>query len=142
MSLSYKSILLATDATNSHDALCDVYDAALDMAELSEATLSHIHTIPRIGESGVEYALPSMAEIEAEMKRDAKRELRALDAEMGLKKGSIATKIFAGNLHDAVKTQQGIDLAVIINDNDHMWGSTAEAVLQQANCDILAVKSM
>lgn len=135
----YDQILVATDAANSHEEKCAVIDTAIDWADSAHAKLKILHTIPPAGQTGLEYALPSMAEIEEEMLHEAEDEINQITLENGVE----ATKpcVSLGFLETEILKEKGVDLIIVNNDNDHYWGSLAESILQQTDCDLLAVKS-
>lgn len=135
----YDQILVATDAANSHEEKCVVFDTAKDWADSAHAQLTILHTIPPLGQSGSEYALSSMTDIEEDMLHDAEDEIYQIADDTGIDFPKACISV--GSLENEILKQKKVDLIVVNNDNDHYWGSLAECILQQAKCDILAVKS-
>ena len=80
-----------------------------------------------------------MIEIEEDMLQEAEEEINQIADETGIESPKPCVSV--GCLEDEVMREKKVDLIVINNDNDHYWGSLAESILQQAKCDILAVKS-
>lgn len=135
----YDQILVATDAANSHEEKCVVIDTAKDWADSAHAKLKILHTVPPVGEPGLEYALPSMTQIEDDMLHEAAYEISQITDDSGI--DSTKPCVSLGFLETEILKEKGVDLIIVNNDNEHYWGSMAESILQQAKCDILAVKS-
>ena len=139
--LHYQNILLAVDLHPSCDEL--ITQRAIEIAKLYHAKLSIVHVVERLPVygPGIAYA----ADIEDQLFKDAKVALN-----------NLATK------YDILPTQQIIargpprlvileqakklntDLIVIGSHGRHgialLLGSTANAVLHQAQCDVLVIR--
>ena len=134
----YSSILLATDAADSREEMCQVFDTAIEWADAEAANLKILHTVPPIGQSGVEYQLPSFSEIEDDLMTEAEDKVSEIVEEMCIEDAN--PSVVFGNFDEEVLKEKNVDLVVINNDNETYWGSKAEAILQ-GNCDLLAVKT-
>lgn len=133
----YHSILLATDAADSHEDMCQVYDTAVEWAEVEAANIKILHTVSPFGKND-QRQTESFSEIEDEIIGDAKNEISRLVDEMCIEDAE--STVVLGNFGDEVLKEKNVDLVVVNNDNEQYWGSRAEAILQ-GNCDLLAVKS-
>lgn len=138
----YQSILLAIDL----HPTCDEITAkrASDMAKQCGAKLSIVHAVEHINAYGVAQAYPTVIDLEEQMLKEAQEGLAKFAAQYGIPAqqqfveiGSPKSVIL--NKADEVKA----DLIIVGSHGRHgislLLGSTANAVIHHAHCDVLAV---
>ena len=140
---AYSHILLATDLSRENLA---VAERARDLARRYQAKLSAIHVVEY---SPLDYQaydlLPPDIELDQELVKKAQAELAKLGRQIGIANqdqyvaiGSTKIEI----LHTA--RSHGVDLIVLGSHGRRglalLLGSTANAVLHAATCDVLAVR--
>lgn len=141
--MSYKHILLATDLSSASEKVTLV---AVDLAKRSHAKLSIVHVIeqPPVVYAGGEYTIPLDANLEEVLRNDAHSLLTNLARQLGvseqhahLRIGSPKKEII--DLANVI----GVDL-IVMGSRDHrglqyLLGSTTNAVLHLAQCDVISV---
>lgn len=139
----YQRILAAVDF-GEHSA--KVLQEAAAMAKLCEAELivSHVVSYPLV--TDVDYAIPSVYELESKLIELAEHQLRELLAQVALT-GSVRAIVESGRPKDAISQiaeKEKIDLIVLGAHGRHglakLLGSTANRVLSQAPCNVLVVR--
>jgi universal stress protein A len=139
----YNSILVAVDL----HATCDeiVTRRALEMARLNDnCKLTILHAVEHINAYGVAQAYPTVIDLEEQMLSEAKANLAKLAAKFQI---SIDRQIVEVGSPKVVilnhAEQLKADLIVVGSHGRHgislLLGSTANAVLHHAHCDVLAV---
>ena len=141
---NYKHILLAVDFFE-QDVV--VTQRAKDLANKCQARLSIVHVVDSlpIVDAGYGMDIPYNLDLTAELMASAKNRLAALAERLDVSEdsrwleiGSPKTEIIK------VAAQNQVDLIVIGSHGRHglalLLGSTANAVLHHAPCDILAVR--
>lgn len=137
----YKKVLLATDFD---EVGLNAARKAKKIAEENKADLFLVHVIEPIPA----YAYPGFAgfaEVEVSIREQAEKELNSLADNIGvdfkhrlLEFGSIKNEVLK------VAQENSIDLIVTGSHGKHglalLLGSTADAILHGANCDILIVR--
>ena len=139
----YKHILLAIDLHPD----CDKKTAAraLKLAHDYKAELSIIHAIEHINAYGVAQAYPTVLNLEEEMLETAKKELAKVSKQLNIPAKRQHVEVGSPKLailHKAAEIKA--DLIVVGSHGRHgialLLGSTANAVLHHAHCDVLAVR--
>ena len=140
---AYTHVLLATNLSPNNLA---VAEKARDLARRYQARLSAIHVVEYSPLDFQGYdLLPPDIDLDQELVKQAQERLGALGAKLGIEKedqhvtiGSTKIEI----LHTA--QSHGVDLIVLGSHGRHglalLLGSTANAVLHAAACDVLAVR--
>ena len=139
----YRNILVAIDLHPNCDEF--VVRRAVDLAKDNNATVSIVHAIEHINAYGVAQAYPAVIDLEEDMVKEAKEELAkfitkyTIPAERQfVEVGS--PKVVILNKADELKA----DLIIVGSHGRHglnlLLGSTANAVLHHAMCDVLAVR--
>lgn len=144
---AYRHILVAVDFGAGHE---QVIERAKTLAQTEGARLGLVHVVEFLHmDLANELVLPQDVELEAQLVASAKRKLEQLAAGSApatpgmpvgqwVEMGSTKTEILR------VAEQQGADLIVIGSHGRHglgrLLGSTANAVLHGAPCDVLAVR--
>jgi universal stress protein A len=139
----YRRLLAAIDL---HDDSIPILERARDLAERYGAELSLIHVVePLPADAMSEVVLPSAAGIEPELHDNAERRLRELSARLGLSEARRHV-VVGYTKREILKLAQDhhIDLIIVGSHGRHglalLLGSTANAVLHGAPCDVLAVR--
>jgi universal stress protein A len=140
---TYKNLLLAVDFSKNTD---DVINKGLALAEAFEARISLVHVVEfaQVDLSN-ELVMPQELELDQELLALAEKRLQELVDKYGLqdktrfvRQGSTKREILN------IAEQEGIDLIVIGSHGREglqlLLGSTANAVLHGAPCDVLAVR--
>lgn len=138
----YQSILLAIDLHPDCDEV--TIKRAVDMAKQYGAKLSIVHAVEHINAYGVAQAYPTVIDLEEQMLKEATEALNKLADRHGIpadrrfiETGSPKNVIL--NKANEVKA----DLIIVGSHGRHgislLLGSTANAVLHHAHCDVLAV---
>lgn len=140
---NYKHLLLAIDLHPGCDESLLTHGLALAKENAAKVTL--IHAVEHLNAYGVAQAYPSVLEIEDQLVSDAKAELDRIKKQYNL--GTTEAVIEVGSpkmiILDYAK-EHGVDLIVLGSHGRHglqlLLGSTANAVLHNAECDVLAVR--
>lgn len=139
----YKNILMAVDLHPSCDELTAQH--AADIAKLFNAQLYIIHAVEHLNAYGVAQAYPTVIDLEEDMVKEAQKELTRWGSKLDIppqrqfvEVGS--PKIVILNKAEDIKA----DLIVVGSHGRHgiglLLGSTANGVLHNAKCDVLAVR--
>ncbi len=140
---NYKNILLAVDLHENCDE--NIISQAIKMAREHGAKLTLLHAVEHLNAYGVAQAYPSIIEVEGKLMEEARASLQKIIAERQIEK--VATIVESGSpkmiILDYAKAHD-IDLIVLGSHGRHginmLLGSTANAVLHHAQCDVLAVR--
>lgn len=140
---NYKHIILAVElAPEIDNALINV---ALDIAKKTGATISLVHAIEQVGAYGGTYGVTIASEIEELLLQNAQKEMQKLASKIGVEEKAQIIKFGTAKmliLDEAEK--QKADLIIVGSHGRHgiqvILGSTANAVLHRAKCDVLAVR--
>lgn len=139
----YQNILLAIDLHPSCDEL--VAKRALDIAKQNNANLYIVHAIEHINAYGVAQAYPAVIDLEEDMVKEAKEELARLSSKFDIPATHQFVEVGSPKVVILSKAEQAkADLIIVGSHGRHglslLLGSTANAVLHHAACDILAVR--
>jgi len=139
----YKQILIAVDLHPDCDDT--VISHGVDIAKINNANVSIVHAVEHINAYGVAEAYSAVIDVEAQLMEEARKELAKLGQKYNiptncqyLDVGSPRAVIL--NKSNDIKA----DLIVVGSHGRHglqlLLGSTANAVLHNAPCDVLAVR--
>ncbi len=136
----YKHILVATDLIDDNQA---VMDKALSLSKLWDASLSIVHVVEPLPSYG--YAYIGGADIEAQLLEEAKTKVASIGKIMGIAKNRQHIEVGPTKIEILrVAKNNHIDLIVLGSHGRHglalLLGSTANAVLHGAECDVLTVR--
>lgn len=139
----YQHILLAADF---QDDSARVAERAKELASRYEAKLSLLHVVENMPvEPGNELMIPPTANVEQELLNNAERRLRDLASRLSVADGDHEVRV--GQTKREIidhAEENGVDLIVVGSHSRHglalLLGSTANAVLHGAPCDVLAVR--
>jgi universal stress protein A len=136
----YKHILFATDLTEETQYIIDKVQI---MCRYTNAKLSIVHVVEPL--PGYSYAYLGIEDIEGQLVDEARQSMEKLGAKLSVAKdaqhveiGPTKTKILG------VADEVGADLIICGSHGRHglslLLGSTANAVLHGAKCDVLTVR--
>lgn len=139
----YRNILLAIDL----HPTCDEQTAtkAALIAKESNAKLSIVHAIEHINAYGMAQAYPTVIDLEEQMATEAKKALAQFSEKFGISVDRQYIEIGSPKMVILEKAKEiNADLIIVGSHGRHgialLLGSTANAVLHNANCDVLAVR--
>lgn len=139
----YKNILLALDLHNECDKT--TIERALQIAKSYDAQLSLVHAVVHINAYGIAQAYPVVLNIEEDQVEIARKELAKVGETLGVPAERQHVEIGSPK---SIIIQKAIDinadLIIVGSHGRHgislLLGSTANAVLHHASCDVLAVR--
>lgn len=140
--MRYKEILVAVELIKETDA--ELVEHAAHMAKNLGASVTLVHAVEHIGNYGA-YGVGAGFEIEKILIDSANVEMKALGEKVGIPENKQVVKIGPARfvvLEEAEKIKA--DLIIVGSHGRHgirvLLGSTANAVLHGATCDVLAVR--
>jgi universal stress protein A len=136
----YKHILVATDFSEGSRF---VLNRALELAKPMGAKVSLLHIVEPL--PGYGYAFLGTAEIEVELLEKSKEHLKAFGREFSISESDQHVEIGPTKVEIVrMADELGADLIVVGSHGRHglmnLLGSTANAVIHEANCDVLTVR--
>lgn len=141
--MAYQKILLALDLSTSTQLLCD---KARDLAKSNQSQLALVHVVEPLMMEYAYDALPMMpVGLEEEMVKRARKELRRLGDTLGIPEELCWVEL-GGTKSEILRIarEHSFDLIIIGSHGRHgvalLLGSTANAVLHGAPCDVLAIR--
>lgn len=140
---NYKHLLLATDL--SADGL-DVGERAVAMAKQHDAKLTLLHVVDYVPlDLSNDMMLAEPVDVDNQLVEDARTNLDRLAGELGVAYADhLVTLGSTGAEIRRVAEEKGVDLIIVGSHGRHglslLLGSTANAVLHGAPCDVLAVR--
>ena len=139
----YRHILLAVDCQPDSEK---VTQRALELSRRYEAQLSLIHVVENMPvEPGNELMIPPTASVESELLENAERKLRAIGDRLAIPPDRQIV-VVGQTKHEVLShaREAEVDLIVVGSHGRHglalLLGSTANALLRGAPCDVLAVR--
>lgn len=139
----YKNVLLALALEEKSDE--HIIKKAHDLKEQYQATLTIIHGVEYLLNYGAAYAVTPGIEVEQEMVDEAKKLLNQIGKKLAVPESHQIIKV--GSAKQIILEQakhMNADLIIIGSHGRHGWrlllGSTANAVLHSAECDVLAIR--
>ncbi len=139
----YRHILLATDFSAEGDT---IGARAVELARHYQARLSLVHVVEYIPvELGYELVLPEQIDVGQHLVEEGRKRLDALAERLGVPEA--AQWVEQDSAHHGIlrlAQERGVDLIVLGSHGRRglarLLGSTANAVLHGADCDVLAVR--
>ncbi|MCK4870356.1 MAG: universal stress protein [Gammaproteobacteria bacterium] len=139
----YKHILLAVELNTKGDK--EPIEKAMELAKKTGAQISILHAIEHISSYGAAYGVAVGADIEEMLLENATKEMRKLGKELKVPEELQIIKFGPAKvviLEEAERLK--VDMIVVGSHGRHgirlLLGSTANAVLHAATCDVLAVR--
>lgn len=139
----YSKLLLAIDFASQTETLCR---HAASMAQIHGATLSLVHVVePVVTDSAFDTLPPLPVDFDDLLVRQARKRLGELGERYGIGEQNLFLEIGVTKREILrVAEQQGCDLILVGSHGRHgvelLLGSTANAVLHHAKCDVLAIR--
>ena len=139
----YRHMLVAIDLHPTCDKI--ILDRAHQLAKENKATLSVVHAVEHINAYGVAQAYPAVIDLEGEMRKEAKKQLDQLAKKFGIAEAQQYVEVGSPKVVILDKAKQlNADLIIVGSHGRHgvrlLLGSTANAVIHGAHCDVLAVR--
>lgn len=140
---NYQHILLAADFSKEFDS---VLAKAIELRELYNARLTFIHVVEYTGAMYTgEIPLPEDLDLDQRLAKQAETKLQAMIEQYNLTNAGFQVEIGTPKREIVrVAEEQKADLIVLGSHGRHglqlLLGSTANGVLHQAGCDVLAVR--
>lgn len=141
---SYRHILVALDWGPGHEQLVA---RAADLANRYQARISLVHVVETLPvDPGGELLITSGIDLEGELARRARKQLALLVDRHRLDPGSGQHVEHGATRHEILRLAGGLDVdLILIGRHDRhglgrLLGSTANAILHQAPCDVLALR--
>lgn len=136
----YKHILFATDLTDESDYLIN---KVRGMADFTKAKLSLIHVVEPM--PGYSYAYLGIEDIEGQLIEEARVALGKLGEQLGVAKANLFVEVGPTKSKiQSVAEEINADLVICGSHGRHglslLLGSTANAILHGAKCDVLVVR--
>jgi universal stress protein A len=138
--VKYKHVLLATDFSDDSDV---VIKKAVELAKQMGARLSLLHVVEPL--PGYGYAFVGSAEIELQLVEEARKQLAEMGEEFKVPKEDQHVEVGPTKVEiNHVAEHLNVDLIVVGSHGRHglgiILGSTANAVVHSAKCDVLTVR--
>lgn len=139
----YQQILLALELNEE----CDAYliKKAKEFVAQFNAQLTVVHAVEQLSTYGAAYAIPIGIDVQESILRDAEKTVAQIGTQLNIPKDRQIVKISAAKyliLEEAKRIKA--DLIIIGSHGRHgvelLLGSSANAVLHHATCDVLAVR--
>ncbi len=140
---NYKHMLLAIDLHPGCDKA--LLEHGMSLAKEHGAKISLIHAVEHLNAYGVAQAYPSVLEVEDKLVKDAQTELSNIKQQYQIQSAEAVVAVGSPKMIilEYAKEHQ-VDLIVLGSHGRHglqlLLGSTANAVLHNAHCDVLAVR--
>lgn len=139
----YHHVVIAIDLHPGCDEA--VIQRALAFAKENQAKVSLVHAIEHINAYGVAEAYSAVLDVEEEMVNDAKKEMARLGDKFGIAAANQFVEVGSPKAVVLDKVEElKADLIIVGSHGRHglqlLLGSTANAVLHNAKCDVLAVR--
>lgn len=140
---NYQRILVAVDFSKEFES---VLDKAIEQQQLTSAHLLLVHVVEYTGAMYTgEIPLPEDLDLDQRLARQAEEKLQAMINQHGLQNVGYQVEIGTPKREIVrVAEEQNVDLIIIGSHGRHglqlLLGSTANGVLHQATCDVLAVR--
>jgi len=140
----YQHILLAADLIDKDDD--PVADQACELAKSFGAKVSLIHVVEPVYNYGGPYVAGDVSAWQDELEKSAEASLAALGDKLGVPKERQHLPTGQAKHHILnIAEEIGADLILVGSHGRHgfnllLMGSTANAVLHGANCDVLSVR--
>ncbi len=139
----YKHVVIAVDLHPNCDKT--VVEKGIELAKANGATVSIVHAVEHINAYGVAEAYSAVLDVEAQLLDDARKELTKLGERLGIPAANQYLEVGAPKSVIMGKVEElKADLIVVGSHGRHgfqlLLGSTADAILHHANCDVLAVR--
>jgi len=138
--MKYKHILLATDFSQDSEIL---FKKARELAREMDSQLSVIHVVEPL--PGYGYAFIGSAEVEMQLVEEAKKRLIEIGEKYAIDRKDVYVEIGPTKVEiTRIAKEKHVDLIVVGSHGHHgidfLLGSTANAVVHGAYCDVLTIR--
>lgn len=139
--IKYKHILVTTDFAEGSPK---VVAKAVELAKQMKSKLTILHVVEPL--PGYGYAFIGSAEIELQLVEEAKKQLAKLGKKQDIAKENQLVEIGPPKIEiSRVADEHDVDLIIVGSHGRHgfienLLGSTANAVIHNAKCDVLTVR--
>ena len=139
----YKKVMIALDLHDKSDS--KVIEKAQDVKETFDAELSLIHCVEHLSNYGAAYGVSAGIDVEQEMVKEASQELQNIGSRLDISEANQSVKVGPAKQMILEHAESiGADLIIVGSHGRHgvrlLLGSTANAVIHGAKCDVLAVR--
>ena len=139
----YQKILLALELNPESDDL--LLKKAQEFSEAGHRQLYLIHAVEHLNNYGLAYGISAGVDVEEMLMGQAKKSMTEIGARFNIPPTQQITKIGPAKFVILEEAKQlGVDLIVVGSHGRHgvrlLLGSTANAILHGAMCDVLAVR--
>jgi universal stress protein A len=139
----YKNVIIAVDLHLDCDNTA--IEKGIELAKTSGAVVNIIHAVEHINAYGVAEAYSAVMDVETQLVEEARKELARLGERFNIPPANQYLEIGAPRTVILNKAKElHADLIVVGSHGRHglqlLLGSTANAVIHHANCDVLAVR--
>ncbi len=138
--VQYKHILLTTDFS---EGSASVTKKACDLAKQMGAKLSLLHVVEPL--PGYGYAFIGSAEVEVQLIEEAKKQIANMGKKHSIPKDNQHVEVGPTKIEiNRVAKELNVDLIIVGSHGRHglgyLLGSTANAVIHSAECDVLTIR--
>jgi universal stress protein A len=140
---AYNHVLVAVEL----DSACDDLPTrkAVDLAKEFGAQLTVVHAVEHMTSYGAAYGIAAGADIEELLLENAREGMNQLGQKLNLAESNCIVKVGPAKIVILEEAERlGADLIIVGSHGRHgvrlLLGSTANAVLHGAKCDVLAVR--
>ncbi|MCX7126073.1 MAG: universal stress protein [Gammaproteobacteria bacterium] len=140
---SYKNIVLALELVDQSDK--SIIHKAKELAEKFNAKLTLVHSVEHFVGFGSAYSMPGTIDVEEEIVYGAQEQLAIIGEKLNVSKQDQVVKVGTAK-HVIINEAKHInaDLIIVGSHGRHgvrlLLGSTANAIIHAAHCDVLAVR--
>ncbi len=141
----YKHILLALDLHPENDQTTE--QRALQIQQDTGAKISLIHAVEHITNAsyGAAFAYPILADLEGQLLEESQKQLALCGARLAVATADCHVKVGVPKMVLLTAAKQlNVDLIIVGSHTRHgfhlLFGSTVNAILHEAPCDVLAVR--
>lgn len=141
--MEYQHIMAAVEL----DPVSDSYSVhkAAALSKQFNARLTLIHAVEHMSSYGAAYGIAAGADIEEMLLENAQKAMKKLSTEFGLSDDQLLIKVGPAKLVILEEAKRlNVDLIVMGSHGRHgvrlLLGSTTNAVIHSAKCDVLAVR--
>lgn len=140
---NYQHLLLAIDLHPGCDK--SMLEHGLALAKENGAQVSLIHAVEHLNAYGVAQAYSAVLEVEDQLVADAKAEMEKIKKQYHIESANAVVEVGSPKMIILdYADENDVDLIVLGSHGRHglqlLLGSTANAVLHNAKCDVLAVR--
>lgn len=139
----YQKILLALELISDTDKR--LFERAKELADREKAELYLLHAVEHLSSYGAAYGISAGVDVEEMLLEETKKTMSELGAKLDVSADHQIVKVGPAKFVILEEAQRlGVNLIVVGSHGRHgvrlLLGSTANAILHGAKCDVLAVR--